>query len=64
MLPPRGRNWQLIYPNHIMINAILGSGGIRLGINYSVLNEMKHSDQILKILGWKTIRLIQEIFVQ
>ncbi len=41
----------------------LGSGGIHLGINYSVLNST-NTDQIPKILGWKTIHLILEIFVQ
>jgi len=33
------------------------------GINYSVSNET-NSDRIPKILGWYTIRLIPEIFVQ
>jgi hypothetical protein len=40
----------------------VSSGGIHLGINYWVLNEA--NDQILKFLGWKTIRLKLEIFVQ
>jgi hypothetical protein len=44
----------------------LSIGGIHLSISYSVLtrrNEM-NSDRIPNILGWKTIRLILEIFVQ
>jgi hypothetical protein len=57
----------LAFGNSVLIDCkILSIGGIHLGINYSVLtrqNEM-NSDRIPKILGWKTIRLIPEIFVQ
>ncbi len=38
--------------NHNMF--IVGNGGIHLGTNYSVLNEVKQNeyDQILNILAW------------
>ncbi len=37
--------FQKLFPSSLMAWFILGSGGIRLGINYSVLNEMKRYEQ-------------------